>query len=259
MSPARSDASAKPLRRKVGRPVQGDSDETRRLVLDAAISEFGSRGLARTTLRDVAQAAGLTAGTVYHHFSSKTDLYIAAYAEAVERVYAIAEKAIAGREALLDRLEAVLDCFVETGPGTMHVPFSFILRAWVEHSEPGALPLPVPPIVLTFLNRITDDAVLRGEIRRADALEFIEVYRTMAWGLSALSLTGHEHAQGAVVGLKRLLAGRLLSPPRERLGAVRAQRAAGKQAAVKRQPSVAGVAKRVPVAKAAGRRATSAR
>lgn len=57
--------------------------ETRRRVLDAAFRVFGERGIAATSLTEVAAAAGLTKGAVYSNFASKDDLVLALMEEHV--------------------------------------------------------------------------------------------------------------------------------------------------------------------------------
>jgi AcrR family transcriptional regulator len=51
--------------------------ETRQAVLDAAFEVFSSRGIAASSLTDVAAAAGLTKGAVYSNFDSKDELVLA--------------------------------------------------------------------------------------------------------------------------------------------------------------------------------------
>jgi len=51
--------------------------ETRQRVLDAAFEVFAERGIAATSLSEVAAAAGLTKGAVYSNFASKDDLVLA--------------------------------------------------------------------------------------------------------------------------------------------------------------------------------------
>jgi AcrR family transcriptional regulator len=51
--------------------------ETRRRVLDAAFAVFSERGIAASSLNEVAAAAGLTKGAVYSSFDSKDDLVLA--------------------------------------------------------------------------------------------------------------------------------------------------------------------------------------
>lgn len=48
---------------------------TRSRILDAAERMFQQRGVAGTSLHDIAQAAGVTRGAVYWHFTDKADLF----------------------------------------------------------------------------------------------------------------------------------------------------------------------------------------
>jgi AcrR family transcriptional regulator len=58
-------------------------------VLDAAFEVFAERGIATSSLNDVARAAGLTKGAVYSSFDSKDDLVLALMEEhAMARVTA---------------------------------------------------------------------------------------------------------------------------------------------------------------------------
>jgi AcrR family transcriptional regulator len=50
------------------------SEESRRAVLDAAIITLAARGLASTSIQDIADAAGLSKGAVHYHFESKDEL-----------------------------------------------------------------------------------------------------------------------------------------------------------------------------------------
>lgn len=52
-------------------------EERPRQILEAAFRVFGSRGLHRATLDDVAREAGITKGTIYLYFPSKTALFSA--------------------------------------------------------------------------------------------------------------------------------------------------------------------------------------
>ncbi len=50
------------------------SETSRRQVLDAAIRALAERGYARTSVSDIAEAAGMSKGAVHYHFESKDDL-----------------------------------------------------------------------------------------------------------------------------------------------------------------------------------------
>jgi AcrR family transcriptional regulator len=50
------------------------SEDSRRQVLDAAIATLAERGLASTSIQDIADAAGMSKGAVHYHFESKDEL-----------------------------------------------------------------------------------------------------------------------------------------------------------------------------------------
>lgn len=49
--------------------------ETRHCILDVAERVFNERGVTRTSLADIAKAAGVTRGAIYWHFTDKADLF----------------------------------------------------------------------------------------------------------------------------------------------------------------------------------------
>lgn len=58
----------------MARCTKEEALETRSRILDAAEQVFFTSGVARTSLADVAEAAGVTRGAIYWHFKNKTDL-----------------------------------------------------------------------------------------------------------------------------------------------------------------------------------------
>ncbi|MGH8389794.1 MAG: efflux system transcriptional repressor EmhR [Pseudomonas sp.] len=56
------------------RRTKEEAQETRAQILEAAEKAFYERGVARTTLADIAALAGVTRGAIYWHFSNKADL-----------------------------------------------------------------------------------------------------------------------------------------------------------------------------------------
>ncbi|HUG23744.1 TetR family transcriptional regulator [Piscinibacter sp.] len=59
------------------RRTKEEALETRHRILDAAELIFERRGVSRTSLQDIAQAAHVTRGAIYWHFKDKADLFTA--------------------------------------------------------------------------------------------------------------------------------------------------------------------------------------
>lgn len=89
------------------------SEATKAALLDAATTLFADRGFAKTSLEEVASAAMVTRGAVYHHFASKKALFEAVLvrrgADSMQRVGAATvaqdnpwDAAVAGIRAFLD-------------------------------------------------------------------------------------------------------------------------------------------------------------
>ena len=74
---ARLTPRPRPVRAR--RPRRGR--DTRLQILDASLRLFSERGFARTTVRDIARAAGITDAAIYYHFASKRDLLVALFEE----------------------------------------------------------------------------------------------------------------------------------------------------------------------------------
>ena len=75
----------------MARRTKADAEATRHRLLDAAEQLFQAKGVSRTTLGDIATAAGTTRGAVYWHFEDKADLFNAM----MERVTLPLERALA--------------------------------------------------------------------------------------------------------------------------------------------------------------------
>jgi AcrR family transcriptional regulator len=54
--------------------VAGQANSRRDELLELASAMFAERGLRATTVRDIADGAGILSGSLYHHFSSKEEI-----------------------------------------------------------------------------------------------------------------------------------------------------------------------------------------
>jgi AcrR family transcriptional regulator len=92
-------------------------EATRRAVLASARTLFGSQGYAQTSVDQIAAAARVTKGAVYHHFASKEALFRAVYeeveAEAQARAASVVDPKGSPIEQIVARVDAYLDAALD--------------------------------------------------------------------------------------------------------------------------------------------------
>lgn len=68
---------------RLGRRAE-TSEETRRRLVEATFALHSERGIAETSMKDIAERAGVSVGTVYHHFPTYGDAIAACGAHVAE-------------------------------------------------------------------------------------------------------------------------------------------------------------------------------
>ena len=70
----------------------GKTEQTQQALLAAACEVFAEQGYASAKMTEIAGRAGLSVGSIYHHFGGKSDLYLALW-----RRYHLAREEAAAR------------------------------------------------------------------------------------------------------------------------------------------------------------------
>jgi AcrR family transcriptional regulator len=103
---ATSDAGAKhaPVPpRKRGRPLKTDDDSRRSDLVETSARLFREKGYEKTTVRDIAAAAGMQAGSWFYYFKTKQDILAAVMEQGMSRslqdLEAIASQSLSPRVA----------------------------------------------------------------------------------------------------------------------------------------------------------------
>lgn len=94
---------------QLGRPVGASGAETRRRIITAAMRCVAEVGYSQATIREIARAADMTSGSLYHYFPNKSELLQATGEEIEEIVLPRLRAAAAQHDDVIDRIEAVLD------------------------------------------------------------------------------------------------------------------------------------------------------
>jgi AcrR family transcriptional regulator len=109
-----------------------DGSSTRKKLERCALSLFVKKGVTATTIKDIANKAGVAEGTLYRHYESKDELaqhlFSSAYAEAVKALKQLAEK-----EPTLDQKLKVMVHFICGQYDEDPILFNYLLL--VQHNQ----------------------------------------------------------------------------------------------------------------------------
>ena len=92
-------------------------DERRSHILLGAAELFVKHGYGGTSVRDIAQRTGLLAGSIYHYFPAKEDLFIAVHREGFRQLIARVEEIARNETDPWRRLESACAAHIEAAVG----------------------------------------------------------------------------------------------------------------------------------------------
>ncbi|MFI6865499.1 TetR/AcrR family transcriptional regulator [Nocardia sp. NPDC050406] len=144
-----------------GRPAGIDSGETRQRVIDAAIRCFAQHGYGPATNSLIAGMAGVTAGAVYYHFGTKSQLFETACAEVYGRIQERAAVAVEGALSVRGLLKALLAVSMRINHEYPDLA-GFVATAPIDARRHAELSGPFDAVSKGMVEGLAD-AVLRGQ------------------------------------------------------------------------------------------------
>lgn len=200
--------------RRVGRPPSTSGEETRARLVRSARLCFAEFGYAGTSNRHIAEASGLTTGAIYHYFSSKQDLFFAAFEGVMDHIYGRFEEAVKDCESLLDAFSVMLDEAVRLNREDPTLAGFVVAGRTDGHRYPELAPLLEEPVQRrNFYDGLLARAMARGELSPEDASLFIRLTRVITAGLTFAASDDIEYQAEAIEAVKRLLAGTFFRSP----------------------------------------------
>ncbi|CAB1368895.1 TetR/AcrR family transcriptional regulator [Denitratisoma oestradiolicum] len=209
----------KTVRKKLGRPEgAGGGIETRRKIIIAAVDCFAERGYANSNNQDIAKAAGITSGALYHYFESKAALYREALQLIVTTLvgtYRAACDQNPDRTSIDQLCIGLREVMVlsRSWPGALRfaaASFSEIQR----NSELDWLNEMDARLFYDFFYDLVERAKLRGELAPGANVEsVVKVLIVCNMGISSLAEQGEDIFLEAVTTFEQLIAGSLMKRP----------------------------------------------
>ena len=149
-------------------PAPKEPQKTRELILSTALLLFADRGYFATSVQDIRRSAGISIGSIYHHFDSKEAIARALYDGLLSRITTVSQDAAGMDTATKDKCRAIiaaLFAFSESDPLTMH----FVLHARHREFLPEALPIcSTRPFEL--MREVINVGIASGEVRQLDPI-----------------------------------------------------------------------------------------
>ncbi|MFA7248477.1 MAG: TetR/AcrR family transcriptional regulator [Dehalococcoidia bacterium] len=178
------------LRPDSGTGADGTREPRRNEVLHHVIALIGEHGIDGMTMRQVAQATGLSTGTINYHFGNKRGLVLAALASAGD-----APESGAPGGSSLARLQRLLASFVLDAP-ERRAWWQF----WVEVAAQSARDEELrrherarQSAQRRHIEELIEDGVRRGEMR-SDPAVTADTVLSLATGLAIVQLTSPDDA-----------------------------------------------------------------
>lgn len=204
-----------PRPRRLGRPPDTDSAETRQRILEIARGAFAAGGYDGSTNRELAAKAGITSGALYHYFGSKLDLYLAVHEDVQERVYGRFTEAADSADGFLAKFDAILDVAHELNRADpTFAAFLGVVRTDMRrHAEIAAALTAHAERRLGFFVRLVDAGIANGEIAPANRGVMNEFVAIILIGLTDGVSDDLRRHQRAITSIKMALRGELVLDP----------------------------------------------
>jgi len=111
-------------------------DARREAIVDATVRVAVSKGLASTTVRDVATEMGTSSGLIHHYFDSMDDVLAAAFDQVARQDLAISERQMAAAPSPTAALRSFFGTYT---PADKDWAFQLWLDAWAEAARRPAV------------------------------------------------------------------------------------------------------------------------
>lgn len=143
-------------------------DQRREAIVAATLSVALDKGLASTTVRDVAAVMGTSSGLIHHYFDSMDDVLAAAFERVASQDLVLTETAMAGASG---PREAIVEFLRTYTPADKDWSFQVWLDAWAEAARRPALQATSRRLNLAWqglLQQAIEAGVAEGTFRCAD-------------------------------------------------------------------------------------------
>jgi AcrR family transcriptional regulator len=113
-------------------PKKIDKEEKKANILEASIKVFAKKGVAKTKISDIAEAADIGKGTIYEYFRSKDEIFVASFHFFLEKVDSVISQRLNRISDPLEKLLAYSSAWAEICEGNNLEYATIVLDFWAE-------------------------------------------------------------------------------------------------------------------------------
>ncbi len=152
------------------RRTREEAEKTRQTILDAALEIFSQQGFEAARLQDIADAAGVTRGAIYHHFKDKTGLLQKLQEEISLGEERVVDRAIAEGGNLVEIMTRILTySLAQLGQDNQHRQ-TFLLSTMNFSIDPGLVDIHCRQIeqreqLVDTIASLVAQGIIMGELR----------------------------------------------------------------------------------------------
>ena len=171
-------------------PTMTKGERTRLALIDAAYTLFVQQGFHGTSMRQIAQEAGLALGGIYNHFDNKEEIFKAVvfthhpFVKVVPQLTAVSTNTV---EAMLSETLQLIDLEMQQDRGIFNLLFIELIEMKSKHVPEMAQLL--MPSVLPFLQQLM---TLNDQVRVKDPVIILRMFigTLLSYYLMGQMLTG---------------------------------------------------------------------
>ncbi|MES2151305.1 MAG: TetR/AcrR family transcriptional regulator [Pseudomonadota bacterium] len=126
-----------PVPRKRGRPAKSDDDSLRKTLIEKSAALFRKQGYANTTVRDIAAAAGVQAGSWFYHFKTKHEILAAIMEQGLTRALADLEDGAVAQKTPREAFHRLVEVHLHTLLAPDHDFIAVLLYEWRSLDQPA--------------------------------------------------------------------------------------------------------------------------
>jgi AcrR family transcriptional regulator len=157
------------MRELVARGLMTDPDSARGKVLQVAAHLFRHKGYERTTVRDLAAAAGIQSGSLFHHFRSKDEILSSVMEQTAIYNTELMRVALARTQDVRERVLALIRCELQSIMGGNGEAMAVMIYEWrslspQEQAKILVLREAYEQLWLQVLGEARDSGLLQGDV-----------------------------------------------------------------------------------------------